>query len=113
MDEEEWGFLELTPKTDVKGGNMIVNAFGGQGREKYWKELSTEEKIERMRQILKIAQRTSESIDTKVDKLNGEFDIHQHHDGKIMLPRQNDSFRRIGAHDRIVTNPTNPDEVYF
>lgn len=85
---------------------------GQSGREKYWKELSIEGKIERMRQQIKLSQYQETDTRETVMRLNENFSRHKHVDGQISVcldvansrPMQYSPGKRISA---------NPDEVYF
>lgn len=88
------------------------------GREKYWKELSIEEKIERMRVVVKEEMRSSTHLDELLNQVMFEFEKHEHHDGKILLPMRtaNNDFMRTDyspGRKRHIGKPVNPDEVYF
>ena len=87
-------------------------SFNQVSREKYWKELSIEEKIERMRQQVKHTQYQQDDTRETVMRLNENFSRHKHVDGEISVsldaahgrPEQYSPGRRIAV---------NPDEVYF
>lgn len=53
-------------------------------REKYWEELKTEEKIERMRKIIKMIQSNFKFLDNSVKQLEN----HNHLDGEIVVPKR-------------------------
>jgi len=62
-------------------GENIQKDFAG--REKYWSELSIEEKIERMRSVIKGADDSIRSIRSTLDRL----EQHSHRDdGTIVVP---------------------------
>jgi len=52
------------------------------GREKYWGELGLEEKVERMRQVVKQQGATISFLSTQGSRLGQ----HQHKDGHIVVP---------------------------
>lgn len=54
-------------------------------REKYWRELSIEEKIERMRMIVKQRDYHIEQLETAITKLQREFPTHKHADGQVTI----------------------------
>ena len=90
-------------------------------REKYWKELSIEEKIERTREQEKRTQMRLDDLYNLVQRVVVEFEKHEHHDEKILLPIPITSFgysgEMIGAETTLKRMRTgkseNPDEVYF
>ena len=52
------------------------------GRERYWEECSFDEKIERMRQVIKVLQRQVDGLATMTAKLA----LHQHgKDGRLVI----------------------------
>ncbi len=72
-------------------------------REKYWSELSLEEKVERMRSIVKRLQRTVNDLGMDIRMLNN----HDHLDGEIVVKQKS-----------LHSSPnecsgTNDNEVYF
>ena len=54
-------------------------------REKYWSELTPDEKIERMREQVKIEQARVRTMIQTLTDLRNNFVLHSHHDGKILL----------------------------
>ena len=87
-------------------------------REKFWKELSIEEKIERMRQQIKMTQYQETDTRETVMRLSENFNGHTHADGKICVnlnvayahPMQEVS---RGYRGGMLGKSENPDEVYF
>lgn len=55
-------------------------------REKYWKELSIEEKIERLREVVKQRDYKIQELESEVLRLKADFPEHAHQDGKVMTP---------------------------
>lgn len=93
-------------------------------RQKYWSELSIEEKIERAREQIKLAQRQYEDI---LDGLNSlarmrdELTSHRHNmpAGEVMLPAmicpQPPGYYRTRGEiaNRCLPNDADPNQVYF
>ena len=88
------------------------------GREKYWKEISIEEKIERMRAVVNELMRDHARLNDLVIQTTSEFEKHEHHDGKIMFSMRALNEYRIsdsyfpGKKAR-ADKSKNPDETYF
>jgi len=74
------------------------------GREKYWKELDHEKKIERMRDIIKNLENKVQAFGEMVKKLNG----HIHSDNQMFFREQ--PYGGAGAQFR---RKPNDDEVWF
>ncbi len=72
-------------------------------RQKYWKELSNSEKIERVRCILKILQLSADKIDKDMRTLRK----HSHHNDKMVIPLE----REFGG--IVEGGKPKSDEVYF
>ena len=95
------------------------NEFGSQpNREKFWKELSIEEKIERMRVVVKDLMHDHGRLNDLVTQVMFEFEKHEHHDGEIMLPMRtvnNDLLSRSYSPTakRYIGRLEKPDECYF
>ena len=93
-------------------------SFDRPDREKYWKELSIEEKIERMRVVVKDLMHDHGRLNDLTTQVMLEFEKHEHHEGKILLPMRtvnNDLLSRSYSPTakRYIGNPKNPDETYF
>ena len=54
-------------------------------REKYWKELTDTEKIERLRIVLKRKENKIDSLESMIYKLTRLFEEHIHLDGKLVM----------------------------
>jgi hypothetical protein len=67
-------------------GSVTSGLIGGCCREKYWKELSDTEKIERLRTILKRKESSISALESMFYKLTRLFEEHIHHDGKLVMP---------------------------
>jgi hypothetical protein len=67
-------------------GSVTSELIGGCCREKYWKELSDTEKIERLRTVLKRKESSIEALDKIVGNLIRLFEEHIHLDGKRVMP---------------------------
>ncbi len=85
-------------------------------REKYWNELSADEKVERMRQVVHSMQYQLEYANEQLHKMRGHLYKHYHDaNGKLVAP--------INEHDSIIgggglvgsslRSNKNPNEVYF
>lgn len=74
-------------------------------RPSYWKELSIEDKIERMRDVVKGIQNQNDRLERRIRELS----VHDHKDGKLIVPF--DEYGRGSG--TILSRQQNPDEVYF
>ncbi len=79
-------------------------------REKYWKELNSEEKIERMRDIVVSLKSQVFNLNSAIDSLNSCIISHIHDDGKVFIPIKIGE-RNYSCED--IPRPRNLDEVYF
>ena len=76
--------------------------------EKYWKELSIEEKIERMRWQVKMIQHQMEEMLRRISTVEDISSTHSHVDGRVMKPVGLDSIHQF------VGRPfKDTDETYF
>ena len=83
-------------------------------REKYWKELSIEEKIERMRQQVKLTQYQETDTRETVMRLAENFSRHEHGERGITVALDVAASRpMMEIKGRRTGRPVNPDEVYF
>ena len=58
----------------------------GVSREKYWKELDQEQKIERARTVVRQMERRLERLISLCENLSNKFDAHQHSEqGNILF----------------------------
>jgi hypothetical protein len=103
------GAKEYTPDEAMQA------QLGRDSREKYWSELTVEEKVERLRQMLKgLADSTSRDHE-KLYFLSDLFDIHEHNQrGETAVP----SKKIYAGHQypiggKIQAKGGNPDDVYF
>lgn len=64
------------------------SSLGFASREKYWTELTADEKIERMRQVFKAKEDLIRRLESRVEKLL----IHSHSDGQISVPLRDNVF---------------------
>jgi hypothetical protein len=78
-----------------------------ESREKYWSELTTDEKVERMREQVKNLIRIVDRLDYKLNLLLR----HSHHEGGVTIPID-ECREAIGAIGGRV-KPENKDDVYF
>lgn len=92
--------------------NTVGQSFPSMGqisREKYWSELTIEEKVERTRlQIHKLSATLSE-VKNLSENLGNKFCNHEHLNGKIMV----DNKAIIVPVETRLKNPIKPDEVFF
>ena len=78
-------------------------------REKYWSELGIEEKVERMRKVIKQTERMLSELMGTVEQLRTH--VHAQHDGRILYdPRQSSYGMAVGDERR---RHEKDDEVYF
>lgn len=91
-----------------------ARASGGADREKYWKELTPDEKIERMRTEVKGVQRSQSTLWDLVNNFVLQMESHEHLNGKIVSPIRNPIGMGMGMEVGLRPSPSaNPDEVYF
>ncbi len=79
------------------------------GREKYWKELSSDEKTERLRNELKLALRKIEGLELTVEKLMNHF--HGSDGSPALKLQERLPFHGIGRGGRLQGG--NDDESYL
>ena len=53
-------------------------------REKMWKELTVDEKVERMREMIKSQNYKINNANSKIDDLTNDFKNHEHLNGKVV-----------------------------
>lgn len=85
-------------------------------REKYWSEITSDEKIERMRTKIKYKDYLIEDMQKKLNRLEEFFYKHQHSDrtGKILVePNQYDYLPSSSLGSPLVNPYSKPDEVFF
>lgn len=94
----------------------------GSDREKYWKELSIEEKIERLRTVVKSNAEIIhflEKLEHRINQIESSFTGHAHLNNHIVVDlryAELDAYRTELSRfqrDSMVSKPANPDEVYF
>ena len=83
----------------------------GAKREKYWSEITADEKIERMRQIVHNLLSNDQRKDMEITKLKDALRIHQHIGEKIVVPYNNNTIESGNYRARIGDKEGN--EVYF
>lgn len=79
----------MTDKTDeAKCAQEQMRAMkaGLASREKYWSELSIEEKIGRMRQIVRSQREQLQHLDRIVSGLMAKFEAHSHDAQRVLIP---------------------------
>ena len=80
-------------------------------REKYWKELTTDEQLERMRTIIREQEVRLNRLTDSIHVLKNDFGRHSHNNGNIsVLYESGDKVDNFGL---MPQRPKNPDEVYF
>ena len=84
----------------------VEKDFSGPCREKYWSEISIEEKIERMRKEVKSLQREIRSLGDLLQNLSE----HNHLNNEIVMPLR--SRRGHGEGEQMGRGP-GKDDVYF
>lgn len=91
-------------------------------REKYWRECSIEEKIERLRQIVKTMQRDQALIGELAQTASDQLTEHKHAEGKVLVPLRSSHggylARASQGHYAELANSSlghigHPDDVYF
>ena len=65
--------------------NQMPNEDRGPKRAKFWKELTPEEKIERMREIVRQMDRRVDQLENRIASL----ERHDHLNGNLVAPLQN------------------------
>ena len=81
---------------------------------KYWKELTADEKIERLREELKNTQRQLRNSVQLSDKLLHIVYEHKHVNDMLMLPAtRHNQYGLVGEDSCLKSSSANPDEVYF
>ena len=105
------GTTNMNPDEKKQDNWTIAN------REKYWSELGIEEKLERMRMIVKGQNDEIRYLNERLSKVSKLFTQHQHSvDGKILLRIKSD-FGGIYCQETPpplnADKPKNLNEVYF
>ena len=95
----------------------------GPSREKHWSELSQEEKIERVRGVVKTQEKMLKSLQKSFYWLQTFIEKHSHsNDGKLLMRIGDDELRQASEvlspppcipGGRLMGKPENKDEVYF
>ena len=84
---------------------------GGAERKKYWNELSAEEKIDRMREVIKRMERQLQTANGEVRNLQRELKNHRHLDGDVVYRAGDvDNLRHNTCGDMLVNDPS---KIYF
>lgn len=96
----------------------MVEGTKDEQRDKYWSELSAEEKVERTRIVLKEVvenySRRIEILQNQLFKLRASHESHKHVDGIVVLPIQSLGAGEGGDAKRIPgSGPVGPMKVYF
>lgn len=93
---------------------LNAKGYGEAAREKYWNEITTDEKVERMRNEVKRALRQIDDQWTRLHKMTEIFRKHNHLEGKLVS--QVDEYFDLGANvglGRVAPYEPDPDKVYF
>lgn len=105
MPEKDPGLGPTDPTTAMAQLSKMAS------REKYWSELTADEKIERMRQILKRATSEGNLNHRRLETLEDVFWGHSHDSEGNPVARVRIPNRGHGEIGR--DKPGNPDEIYF
>lgn len=81
----------------------------GIGRDKFWQELSIEEKTERTRQVVKMLQFEVQRLANLVNKMKE----HRHNENGEAIVEQKLAHTYGGEALTVSKIPTNPEESYF
>lgn len=67
---------------------MVDEVLSDQPSQKpaYWKDLTVEEKLERMREVVKSFQSSDWQKNSQISELNNKLANHDHQNGKVVLP---------------------------
>lgn len=115
--------------TTQAGREKYADALGNAMREKYWSELSIEERIERTREIVQRTRREMgeqlamiESVLGENQRLSQRFLAHSHGADKVLIPAADERQYLAGMVGRGYAGslnkcgperPADPDKVYF
>lgn len=81
-------------------------------REKYWKELTVDEKLERMRWVVNTRFKMFSGQLRSIEERLAQLEQHQHNMlGEMVVPLNQP--RIMGLADERMDKPRNPDEVFF
>lgn len=89
-------------------------------REKYWRELGVEEKLERMRQVLHQRGHQIDELERRLDTAANQFQSHKHVDGQVVIPTPGqhpaEHYGYIGGgnrYARLGATTKNSEDFYF
>ena len=83
-------------------------------REKYWSELTHEERTERMRREVKNLSRSMQALARELGELHDGYHRHEHKaDGTIVTRPGSKTYGLCNEDRRVESNGPNPDDVYF
>lgn len=89
---------------------------GGAMREKYWNELTSDEKVERMRGQLKVTMRQLEEMTERLYATESLLKRHEHMNGKVVQEADR-GYEKVSSLGRLGSltpfGRDNPDAVYF
>ena len=82
---------------------------------KMWKDLSVDEKVERIRIEIKSLQNYVGNLKVNIDQIRTDFAKHEHSNGKIMTPHEAFGSNLLGVASKALNNPKAEAEgsVYF
>lgn len=95
----------MNPETTNKVADCV--------REKYWSELGIEEKLERMRSVIKNEISENENTRGEFSNLKTLFRRHQHNKLGDLLFRLGNDFNQSPVYHRQINKSENPNECYF
>lgn len=66
--------------------NSSMSPLSGVASPSYWKDLTVEEKLERIREQVKFLQSQEWQKNSQISEINGKLANHDHKDGKVIVP---------------------------
>lgn len=80
-------------------------------REKYWSELNDEQKVERIRIVVRELMSLTSRIESRLRRIEKQFEQHNHNSGVVVVPVtlqviENEAF---GCHGRKMRAPSDPE----
>ena len=91
--------------------NKLNDLCNNSGREKWWKELTADEKLERMRTVVKRQEGNISRLTDLIYVLKDNFGRHNHNNGDVSVLYE--SRDKVEHFSPMPKSPQNPDEVYF
>lgn len=93
------------------GNTTALNSAIPADREKYWKDLTSDEKIERLREQVRIALNNNQNLREEVYNLTNKLNNHEHVNGRLMLDAKLQQPAGYGL--GLKSTSSNPENVYF